>query len=227
MARKRRKKQTQNQKEFARQRKRLLQTKRRAEKKGYIFPENAIPDKPKRVTKKALERIKNIKGSDLYENALFLDRDTGVVIPAKEQRAKERSESAKKAVETRKRKKNDFPTFDVLDAIRSRIEDMERKAPPPLDLSHNRSMLLNVLDDNITFSESTNSLNEYVEFLTTKESEISEYLHIIEWDSDTKVLIPQSISHLANLLNKGSSLTLDQSIELAAQWDFYDEDEEL
>ena len=47
-----RKKQTENQKAYQKERRRLLQAVRRAEKQGYIFPEDIVPELPKRVTKK-------------------------------------------------------------------------------------------------------------------------------------------------------------------------------
>ena len=52
-----RKKQTENQKAYQKERRRLLQAVHRAEKQGYIFTEDIIPEMPKRVTKKQLENI--------------------------------------------------------------------------------------------------------------------------------------------------------------------------
>ena len=49
-----RKKKTENQKAYQKERRRLLQAVRRAEKQGYIFPEDIVPELPKRVTKKQL-----------------------------------------------------------------------------------------------------------------------------------------------------------------------------
>lgn len=64
-------KKTENQKAFEKERRRLLRAVRRAEKKGYIFSKDIVPVRPKRVTKKAIERIKSIKPKDLYNMAEY------------------------------------------------------------------------------------------------------------------------------------------------------------
>ena len=64
-----RRKKTENQKAFQKERRRLLQAVRRGKKQGYIFPEDVVPSIPKRVTKKQLEKIKAIKPRDLYKIA--------------------------------------------------------------------------------------------------------------------------------------------------------------
>lgn len=93
---------TANQKAYRKEVQRLKQAIRRAEKKGYVFEEDALPAIPKRVTKKALQRIQETKPKDLYKKAVKLDLSTGEVIPALEARQIERKQAAQKAVQTRK-----------------------------------------------------------------------------------------------------------------------------
>ena len=83
-----RNKQTKNQKEYQKERRRLLQAVRRAEKQGYIFPEDIVPKLPKRVTKKQLKNIQKIKPKQLYKKAIFVYQETGEIVPA-EQRKQE------------------------------------------------------------------------------------------------------------------------------------------
>ena len=61
-----RKKRTENQKAYQKERRRLLQAVRRAEKQGYIFPEDVVPQLPKRETTKQLENIQTIKPKQVY-----------------------------------------------------------------------------------------------------------------------------------------------------------------
>ena len=72
------------QKEYQKERRRLLQAVRRGEQKGFIFPEDVVPPLPSRVTKKKLQQIKETKPSDLYKVASWLDRETGELLSSNE-----------------------------------------------------------------------------------------------------------------------------------------------
>ena len=96
---------TQLQLDYKKQVKRLKQAVRRAEKRGYIVPENLIPKQPKRITKKSVERLKNITTDEIYSKSEKLDFETGELIPGKVARKQERSEAGKKAAKTRKEKR--------------------------------------------------------------------------------------------------------------------------
>ena len=99
------KKLTQLQLDYKKQLKRLKQAVRRAEKRGYIVPENVIPKQPKRITKKSVERLKKITTKEIYSKSEKLDFETGELIPGEVARKQERSEAAKKAAKTRKEKR--------------------------------------------------------------------------------------------------------------------------
>ena len=99
------KKLTQLQLDYKKQVKRLKQAVRRAEKRGYIVPENVIPKQPKRISKKSVERLKKITTKEIYSKSEKLDFETGELIPGEVARKQERSESAKKAAKTRKEKR--------------------------------------------------------------------------------------------------------------------------
>ena len=79
---------------------------RRATKRGYEFSDNVIPTMPKRVTKKSIEKIKNIKPKDLYSKASYLDKSTGEIVSGSTGRKIERNLSTQKAKETRKNNNN-------------------------------------------------------------------------------------------------------------------------
>lgn len=91
------KKSTQLQIEYKKQVKRLKQEVRRAEKRGYLAPENILPKQPKKVTTKSVERLKKITPKEIYEKSEKLDFETGELIPGEVAR--------KKAAKTRKAKK--------------------------------------------------------------------------------------------------------------------------
>lgn len=91
------KKSTQLQIEHKKQVKRLKQEIRRAEKRGYLAPENILPKQPKKITTKSVEQLKKITPKEIYEKSEKLDFETGELIPGEVAR--------KKAAKTRKAKK--------------------------------------------------------------------------------------------------------------------------
>ena len=97
---------TKNQIAFKKQVTRIKNFIRRATKRGYEFSDNVIPSMPKRVTKKSIEKIKNIKPKDLYSKASYLDKSTGEIVSGSTGRKIERNLSSQKAKETRKNNNN-------------------------------------------------------------------------------------------------------------------------
>ena len=97
---------TKNQIAFKKQVTRIKNFIRRATKRGYEFSDNVIPTMPKRVTKKSIEKIKNIKPKDLYSKASYLDKSTGEIVSGSTGRKIERNLSSQKAKENRKNNNN-------------------------------------------------------------------------------------------------------------------------
>ena len=83
--------QSEAQKEYQKERRRLLQAVRRGEQKGFIFPEDVVPPLPSHVTKKQLQQIKETKPSDLYKVARWLDRETGEIVSRNETKVSTRT----------------------------------------------------------------------------------------------------------------------------------------
>ena len=106
-----RKKLTPNQQEYRKQITRLNRAIRRIEKAGYVFQEDIIFEMPKRVTKKAIERLKAIKPKDLYQFTVRLYPETGEIIPGQEARTESARERARKAAETRRNNRENAMTF--------------------------------------------------------------------------------------------------------------------
>ena len=97
---------TKNQIAFKKQITRIKNFIRRATKRGYEFSDTVIPTMPKRVTKKSIEKIKNIKPKDLYSKASYLDKSTGEIVSGSTGRKIERNLSSQKAKETRRNNTN-------------------------------------------------------------------------------------------------------------------------
>lgn len=96
--------------EYMKQRRRIQQFVRRAEKRGYEFTDNIIPSIPKRVTSKSVEKLKATTPKTLYQKARYVsEKSFGEILTGTEGRSLERSISAQKSAETRKANKQQQP----------------------------------------------------------------------------------------------------------------------
>lgn len=110
MAKKTKKGQTAEQqainKAYAKERNRVKSFVRRAEKRGYSFPESIIPSIPKRKTEASIRKLKKLTKEALYSKASYGgDATFGEIVSGKEGLKLERQLRAKRAAETRKGKK--------------------------------------------------------------------------------------------------------------------------
>lgn len=221
------KKQTPLQLEYKKQVKRLKQAIARAEKRGYVFPKDIIPDKPKRITRKTVERLKKIKTAELYAKAEKLDIETDELISGTEARKQERSEAAKKGAKTRKNKANKpvenqdtyYPTFSVIDVIRERIIELTRKAKPDIPIEQRKNALLHIFDDTVT--SYSDNITVYELYLKNNEPEIAELLDVITYDSDAE-MVSYTFVRLGRLLNT-QSLSPSQAEGLSLMSEYYNE----
>ena len=100
---KRKSKITPNQRAYAKQVKRIKQFIRRAEKRGYLFAENVLPQKPKRVTQASIRKLAQLTPEKLYQKAVYGgEASGGEIIKGTEGIKLERKVRAQKAAQTRK-----------------------------------------------------------------------------------------------------------------------------
>lgn len=72
--------------EYNKQVKRLKSAIKRYEKEGLIFPDDILPNRPKRITQASVNKLKKIKPKDLIKKAEFLDVETGELFPPSERK---------------------------------------------------------------------------------------------------------------------------------------------
>lgn len=96
-------------------------------RRGYVI-DAVLPKEPKKITEASVRRIKKIS-SDLYKKSYYVTEE-GEVISGEEGRKYERSRSARKAAETRKRKKQESSirydwqiAFDWLEGIIQKVAE--------------------------------------------------------------------------------------------------------
>lgn len=222
-----RKKRTENQKAYQKEIRRLLQAVNRAKKQGYIFPENIVPSLPKRVTKKSLQRIQNLKPKDLYKKAQYLYEETGEIVSAEERKQEVKRLAIEKRKLTRKKKSKAqeittpiyYPTISIIDVIIDRIIELQREAKPPVDISYRKNEVLNIFDDTVTYYEMNENISEYENYLKNHESEIADLLNVISYDSNSEKVNASFVS-LGRLLNV-TSLSMEQAENLSAMAEYY------
>lgn len=119
---------TANQKAWNKEYKRIQRFVKNASKRGFIF-DNVLPDKPSRITKKALSEIQSLKPNKLYLRAKYIDISTGEQLSGTAGRKLERSRAAKKSAETRKKKTPKPPNYYQV-VVNQIIKMIEQFVPP-------------------------------------------------------------------------------------------------
>lgn len=95
--------QTANQRAYSKQVKRIKQFIRRAEKRGYQFTEDVLPQQPKKITQASIRKLQNLTPEKLYQKAVYGgEASAGEIVKGTEGVKLERSLRAQKATQTRK-----------------------------------------------------------------------------------------------------------------------------
>lgn len=238
---KRKTRKTINQLEYEKQVRRIKRAIREGVKQGYIFNiDFEIPEKPKRITKKYLEKLSKITRSDIYAKAVVVDYGTGEITPASEIRAQKKRAAIKKAQETRKRNKveknkKEYPTISFTDSLvdginlltddvenlRTNISSMKREASYKMPIEYQKNELLKILDDMLFQYE--DNMSVYTDYLKSRETEIFELMNKIQYDSDDRDAAGTTMSfvRLASILNMGS-LSIAQAEQISDMSEFYE-----
>lgn len=111
---------------YLQERRRIQRFIRSATKRGYIIPENILPDIPKRVTRASVSRLKKITPEKIYSKSQYVSRETGEIKTGKAGRAEERKAASKKAAETRRRKEETSRTNRKEETSRTKREFIPR-----------------------------------------------------------------------------------------------------
>ena len=203
-----RKKKTPLQKEYSKQRRRLQSAIYRGRKLGYTFEENVLPKIPKKITKKSVERLAKLSPSDLYKKSYFIT----------EEGKKIKGTLARKKHMRKKDKRDDIPTFNLIETIRKRLYELERKTYPYLNIENRKSELIKIFEDTVTYY--SEDLSYLIDYLMSNEYEISSLLYTVEWESKDTNLINSSFVRLGKLLNV-QDLTQSQAENLTSMSEIY------
>ena len=112
--------------QYRKERKRVQQFIRRAEKRGYIFDENVLPAIPKNITKSSVNRLQKLTADVLYQKASKVDYETGELLTGVKGREVERSNAAKKAAQTRKSMRQNIKIPSLGRGVKAKSSDYKR-----------------------------------------------------------------------------------------------------
>lgn len=149
-------------KEYNKERNRIKRFIRNAETRGYVFEPNLIPPKPKTITSGSIRRLSKIRPAQLYNKAYAISAVTGQPITVEQRKREIREASARKAWETRRRKKDQLD----YDRIKSNREWQQMFHASKLVWDKIQSMIANV---GVQQSQSADLLNNLLS------SEIEKY----------------------------------------------------
>lgn len=121
---------------YSAQVKRIKNFIRRAEKRGYIFNENTLPTKPKRITQASVRRLQKLTPQQLYKKAQYSGELSGrKLVSAQTGLQLEKRARIAKAKETRERKRiakqSDLELKQWIEQHRHEIEESGLYEPEP------------------------------------------------------------------------------------------------
>lgn len=193
--------------QYRRERKRVNQLIRRAEKRGFIIPKSAKPGKPlKRPTEKSIERLKAITPEAIYERAKY--KSQGKTYKgeearkiarkeAREQTAKKKAEQAKSKAEQAAReeaekifnieitgleKAAEKPTIEPPKEADIIIDNVEKALPEPdvedvFEVGYGEGAVMEVEEDLESWDRPLNSSDWYAERKEKDKNKMSRLFH--------------------------------------------------
>ena len=72
--------QSEAEKEYQKERQRIIKLIEQGSKRGFIFPDDVVPEIPTTVTHKDVEQLQRVTKQKLYQTAKFIDTSTGEII---------------------------------------------------------------------------------------------------------------------------------------------------
>lgn len=240
-----------NEQEYKKQLRRIKQFIKRAEKRGFVFDENIIPETPARITTRSVNKLQNIKPKDLYKKSTYKSPTTGVIVKGQEGRTQERKESAKKAAETRAKRlaktrakfykgRTDMGTgtgatrtAETLSNVREQIAQWTPSVNWSKNLATVKRNDVNILKRILDGAISEFGEDAVARRLDNHSVEINTLLQEILYASggreeifkDGRTQVNADLARFASIL-KGHALNIDESISISEQVEYYEVIEE-
>ena len=215
---------------YQKERRRIQGWERRAKKRGFTFDTSVVPSIPKRITQKALEKIKQLRPKELYKKATYTDIETGEFYRGEEARKQQQKE-----LKERRKIREDFydysdieqgtniqetPSLTAINQIEERIKELPDirygKGRAVIPTGEYRTVLLNALYDTMNSYDDISDYNNYLEQQLTQ---IQQDLFSVMVDSEQRNASESYISALSLISQR--EISKDEAIKMADASDFY------
>lgn len=204
---------TPNQAAWNKEFKRIQRFIKNASKRGFTF-ELEI-EKPSRITKKQLEKIKALKPKELYKYAEYIIPETGEIVTGTQGRTYERSRAAR----LKSTKKLPRESKIVLNSILQRINTWKPDSSMRGWMKQKKMLDRDELDNMLAMFISEKGEDEAALILQQNAETVNNAIFIILYDSDNEA-VALAFTEFATILN-GGALSILQSESMTNYTEYY------
>ena len=237
--------------DYNRERDRLRKQLARMAKRGYVFAQEIMPPRPKKITAASVRRLQRLITEVLYKKSIYVDPQTGEAIPGLQGRKLEAQHRAQKSAETKRKRaaaqrptpesteaplqeyQGAIGTYDVLVEITNALQQLPRRNyfyGYLADTSGDRAAVLALWDQmmNPTLPEGV-TMESYRRELAAKmesrSAEIKEMIAAMVYDSQSSMYYFH-LRRLIELLTPGITLDAQTLRDIGDQmWEYEVENE--
>lgn len=207
------------QKEYNKQRRRIQSFISRKKKEGFIWLDNPLPDKPKKITPASIRRLDKIRPEQLYKKANYIDPFTGEILAGTKGMAIRKNLRSQRATPTATDVILDN-FYGKIEAIKEQVENFYGKLEDVKEKIDNYNPIVigsymremkehDVARLRAIFYVAYNYDKDQLAFaLLQAASKVDDLLDIIMYDSDSLGKVRDALAEFARIINSGSSLTM-------------------
>ena len=203
---------TPNQAAWNKEFKRIQRFIKNASKRGFTF--DVEIEKPSRVTKKQLEKIRSLKPKELYKQAVYIIPETGEEVTGTEGRSYERSQAQLKST-----KKLPRESKIVLNSILQRINTWKPDSSMRGWMKQKKMLDRDELDNMLAMFISEKGEDEGASILQQNAENVNNAIFTILYDSDNEA-VALAFTEFATILN-GGALSISQSESMTNYTEYY------
>lgn len=203
---------TPNQAAWNKEFKRIQRFIKNASKRGFTF--DVEIEKPSRVTKKQLEKIRSLKPKELYKQAVYIIPETGEEVTGTEGRSYERSQAQLKST-----KKLPRESKIVLNSILQRINTWKPDSSMRGWMKQKKMLDRDELDNMLAMFISEKGEDEAASILQQNAENVNNAIFTILYDSDNEA-VALAFTEFATILN-GGALSISQSESMTNYTEYY------
>lgn len=201
---------TPNQEAWNKEFKRIQRFIKNASKRGFTF--DVEIEKPSRVTKKQLEKIRSLKPKELYKQAVYIIPETGEEVTGTEGRSYERSQ-----LKSKKKLPREFKI--VLNSILQRINTWKPDSSMRGWMKQKKMLDRDELDNMLAMFISEKGEDEAASILQQNAENVNNAIFTILYDSDNEA-VALAFTEFATILN-GGALSISQSESMTNYTEYY------